>query len=119
MPYARFLKNVDPVSSVPPCTDSAGTDLYLRDPDVLKAYHISPNAFEWVMCTDAPNLVYTCDYVRGSLYAYPFLIDAGLKILIYSGDVDGSVPTIGTREWIAKLDLPVVQGYTPWTIEQG
>jgi hypothetical protein len=30
-------------------------------------------------------------------------MEAGLRILFYSGDVDGSVPTIGTRRWIAKL----------------
>jgi hypothetical protein len=43
--------------------------------------------------------------------------------LIYSGDVDGAVPTIGTRRWIKKLvnqlKMNVVSGYTPWTIVEG
>jgi len=86
---------------------------------VLDAYHVSSHAFEWTMCTDEPNLKYTCDYERGSYYVYPHLINSGLKILVYSGDVDGSVPTIGTRKWLAKLNLPLKNEFRSWTIAEG
>ena len=39
--------------------------------------------------------------------------------MIYSGDVDGAVPLIGTRQWLKKLNLPVAANYTSWTIEEG
>lgn len=42
------------------------------------------------------------------------LLDAGLRIMIYSGDVDGIVPTTGTRMWVEGLGLPVRVPWTPW-----
>lgn len=47
---------------------------------------------------------------------YPYLISSGLRILIYSGDVDGAVPFIGTREWIRTLDLQRTQEYAEWFV---
>ncbi len=31
-----------------------------------------------------------------------------------SGDVDGIVPTTGTRYWLAQLDLPIQTPWYPW-----
>jgi hypothetical protein len=31
-----------------------------------------------------------------------------------SGDVDGVVPTTGTRIWLAKLNLPIETAWYPW-----
>lgn len=120
--HVRFLRDVDMDlmgSGTPPCTSANGINEYLSDPTVQAAYHISEHANPWEMCASPPVLNYTIDYVHGSLYTYPYLMSHGLKIMIYSGDVDGAVPTIGTRQWIAKLDLPVVDPYQSWTIEEG
>jgi len=32
----------------------------------------------------------------------------------YSGDMDGSVPTIGTERWINGLGWPVTSKWQPW-----
>ena len=45
---------------------------------------------------------------------YRQLIKAGVKILVYSGDVDGIVPFPGTRNWLALLNLPVRSPQRPW-----
>ena len=39
---------------------------------------------------------------------------AGLRILVYSGDVDAIVPVIGTRRWIESLLLPVLRPWHQW-----
>lgn len=39
---------------------------------------------------------------------------AGLRMLVYSGDVDGIVPVVGTRRWVASLRLKVGYHGTPW-----
>ncbi len=31
-----------------------------------------------------------------------------------SGDVDGIVPTTGTRYWLAELNLPIQTAWYPW-----
>ncbi len=44
---------------------------------------------------------------------------ADLDILIFSGDVDGIVPVIGTRRWLASLELPIIKEWRPWYSHTG
>ena len=63
---------------------------------------------------------YMPDMKHGSLYTYPFLIKSGLRIMIYSGDIDGAVPFVGTREWIQQLNLGKPDGkksYYEWMVD--
>jgi serine carboxypeptidase-like clade 2 len=96
---------------------------YLTDQAVLDALHISPDAEPYSFCANSPPFNYDIDYEHGSYYTYPYLIRSGIRILIYSGDVDGAVPTIGTRKWIkklvAQLSMETVESYKPWTIVEG
>jgi hypothetical protein len=32
---------------------------------------------------------------------------AGYRMVFYSGDTDGAVPTYGTKRWLAKLNWPL------------
>ena len=45
--------------------------------------------------------------------------EADLDILIFSGDVDGIVPVIGTRRWLASLQLPILKEWRPWYSHTG
>ena len=45
--------------------------------------------------------------------------DRNLRILIFSGDVDGIVPVMGTRQWLASLQLPIVEEWRPWYSKTG
>lgn len=36
------------------------------------------------------------------------------KILFFSGDTDGAVPTYGTKRWLKMLSLPVKEAWKPW-----
>ena len=42
------------------------------------------------------------------------LDDPPLRVLIYSGDVDGCIPHVGTRRWVASLGLPVERPRRAW-----
>ena len=44
-----------------------------------------------------------------------FLI-AGLRKLVYSGDVDAIVPYTGTRAWVTNLNLTVIDPWRPWYV---
>ena len=37
-------------------------------------------------------------------------------MLFYSGDTDGAVPTLGTRNWIRDLGRNVTQQWMPWSV---
>jgi hypothetical protein len=42
-----------------------------------------------------------------------------LAMLVFSGDVDGIVPVLGTRRWIRALELPIAAPWRPWTSATG
>ena len=58
----------------------------------------------------------------GSLWVYPRLIDAELKILLYTGDADVSVPNTGTiwwiSEWIRSHKPRVKAKWSQWLIDR-
>lgn len=54
------------------------------------------------MCSNKVTTLYTRS-TTGSYNLYPDLISNGLRIWVYSGDVDGAVPTSGTLYWFNKL----------------
>jgi len=103
------------LNEIPPCAAWEGINPYLNNPLVQKAFHIDPSITEWNFCV---NLDYDSDYEHGSYYTYPDLINAGLNILIYSGDTDGAVPLIGTREWIRNLNLGILEPYRSWYVDE-
>ncbi|RLM93374.1 serine carboxypeptidase-like 33 isoform X1 [Panicum miliaceum] len=45
---------------------------------------------------------------------YSKLVKAGIRIWVYSGDVDGRVPFIGSRYWVEALGLPIKSQWQPW-----
>ena len=112
----KFLLTQNPgLREVPACVAWEGVYGYLNSAAVRKALHINPNAPSWELCS---IIDYDSDFVHGSLYTYPSLINAGLNILIYSGDVDGAVPTIGTRMWIKNLNLGILESYRSWMVNE-
>ena len=113
----RFLTEPDHKGGVvPPCATWKGAYAYLRNTSVIEALHVekAPNA--WALCTN--KLDYRINYEKGSIWVYPYLMNSGIRILIYSGDVDGAVPTVGTREWINNLRkqgiISIKQHYSQW-----
>lgn len=57
--------------------------------------------------------------LEGSFWVYPLLKANGYKILVYSGDTDGSVPSYGTQRWISDLNWEVKEDWKPWHSEEG
>lgn len=43
----------------------------------------------------------------------------GLTLWVFSGDVDGIVPVLGSRRWVEGLRLPVLTPWRPWSSATG
>jgi len=56
--------------------------------------------------------------VTSLLPYYPSIIKQ-YQTLIYSGDVDGCVPYVGTEEWVRGLGIPEKTEWHPWLIDDG
>lgn len=111
----------EPDVNRPPCIDDVGAFLFLNNQSVRQGLHIWDNTsvfadHTWYMCA---NISYTPG-ANASYFLYPYMIQKGYRILVYSGDSDGSVPTIGTIGWIEQLQsdikMTLVQPQTVWTL---
>jgi len=93
---------------LPPCVYGSYVIDYLNRYDVRTALHIPDATQAWTYCTSGEGFEYTRQY-KGSLDVYKwFKTNApDVSMLFYSGDTDGSVPTVGTLGWIKKLGWKV------------
>ena len=98
-----------------PCTEDHVTT-YLRRSDVREALHVS-DSHSWSSCSNH-GYAYTESVLN--LYSET-LLSSDLKILIYSGSVDDSVSTDGTRAWLRHLresnKLTYASVWSRWTVE--
>ncbi|OQS05967.1 serine protease family S10 [Thraustotheca clavata] len=110
---ALRYRNIRPMHRGPigPCADEF-TQNYLRLPAVQELLHL--NHVNWSDCNDAVSDVYHKS--DSSLQFYPELLNASLKVLIYSGDADAVVNFMGTQRWIGSrgLNLSVVNKWKAW-----
>ncbi len=75
-----------------PCIDDHVTG-YLNRGDVQKAIHANIS-YAWNMCSALVDYSRS-DLLQSMLPTYQKLVNSGLSILVYSGDVDGVVPYTG------------------------
>jgi carboxypeptidase C (cathepsin A) len=116
LPYRQIKIKERPiiVGEVPPCTDATQVTNYLNDPDVQSAIHVNQNLpYQWSICSNVVN------YSKNTFTVVPIyeeLIKAKKQILVYSGDVDGAVPYVGTEAWINSMNLPINSLWQEWFI---
>ena len=104
-PFLKFHKNSQPFTSK--VTD------YMDRADVRKILHVSEKKGKFQPCV---NFNYTM-LEKATLWIYPILKQGGYRILKYSGDTDGAVPTYGTEKWINKLGWTVKQSHRPFYMD--
>jgi len=122
--YSPWLFDHEPtggkknVELLPPCVYGSYVVDYLNRYSVRSALHIPDSTQAWTYCTDSPQWSYT----RGEKASFAIYQDfkanyPDVKILFYSGDTDGSVPTWGSLEWIDALGWKQTQEWTPYHYE--
>ncbi|GAQ88391.1 serine carboxypeptidase [Klebsormidium nitens] len=112
---ARHLLTAPP--EYDPCIDDE-VAIYLNRPEVQKAIHanVTHLPYAWTGCTEAIEYSRK-DLLTSVLPVYRRLLKDGLRMLIFSGDVDAIVPVTGTRAWIGKLLLEEVEPWRPWVLD--
>ncbi|TYI73475.1 hypothetical protein E1A91_D07G131100v1 [Gossypium mustelinum] len=94
------------VSNFDPCSNHYLYS-YLHRAEVQTALHTKVSKWDLCSWSDTPTTV---------LPIIKNLMASGLKIWLYSGDVDSVVPITSTRYAINKLKLPVKTAWRPWSI---
>lgn len=97
-----------------PCTYDYSL-VYFNRPDVQKAMHANTTGipYPWVGCSD-PLYLNWQDSAKTVLPIYQELLEAGLRLWVFSGDADSVVPTTGSRYALASLKRPTVVPWYSW-----
>lgn len=114
LPHQVFKK----LSGYDPCTERYAERYYNR-PDVQKAMHANTSRipYKWTACSDLLNRNWN-DTENSILPIYRNLMAAGLRIWVFSGDVDSVVPVTATRYCLAQLKLQVKIPWYPWYVKK-
>jgi hypothetical protein len=114
MEYTPFLfKNKEAMNIVPPCVYGSGPTDFFNKQEVRDAFNVKTDQV-WELCTDR------IDYEgsdKASYWIYPILKEANIRVMHFSGNADGAVPTQGTRDWIDSLGRQKTQEYAPFYTE--
>ncbi|KAL0343803.1 UNVERIFIED_CONTAM: Serine carboxypeptidase-like 25 [Sesamum angustifolium] len=111
-PVSRKLSGYDP------CTEKYA-EVYYNRPDVQKALHANTTGripYRWTACSETLNRNWN-DTDSSILPIYRQLIAAGLRIWVFSGDVDSVVPVTATRYSLAQLKLDTTVPWYPWYVK--
>ncbi|CAI2368611.1 unnamed protein product [Moneuplotes crassus] len=115
--YTPFLfKNKkDSLNIIPPCVYGSGPTDFLNRQDVRDALNVETDQ-PWELCVGEDRLEYE-GFDKASYWIYPILKENKIRIMHFSGNADGAVPTQGTRAWINSLGWPKTHEYAPFYIE--
>ncbi|KAI3369587.1 hypothetical protein L3Q82_024497, partial [Scortum barcoo] len=98
----------------PPCTNSTPSSLYLNNPYVRAALHISPKALDWVICSSEVNLNYGRLYLDVKKQYLKLLSALKYRVLVYNGDVDMACNFMGDEWFVESLNQQVEVQRRPW-----
>uniref|UniRef100_A0A8C4FEQ1 Carboxypeptidase n=1 Tax=Dicentrarchus labrax TaxID=13489 RepID=A0A8C4FEQ1_DICLA len=98
----------------PPCTNSTPSSLYLNNPYVRAALHISPKALDWVICSAEVNLKYGRLYMDVRKQYLKLLSALKYRVLVYNGDVDMACNFMGDEWFVESLNQQVEVQRRPW-----
>ncbi|KAL2532022.1 Serine carboxypeptidase-like 25 [Abeliophyllum distichum] len=106
------------LSGYDPCTEKYA-EIYYNRPDVQKALHANTTRipYKWTACSETLNRNWN-DTDDSILPIYRDLIVAGLRIWVFSGDVDSVVPVTATRYSLAQLKLATTIPWYPWYVKK-
>ncbi|KAK2986321.1 hypothetical protein RJ640_021890 [Escallonia rubra] len=113
-PHKKFRQ----LSGYDPCTEKYA-EVYYNRPDVQKAFHANTTriSYKWTACSEVLNRNWN-DTDVSVLPLYRELMAAGLRIWVFSGDVDSVVPVTASRYALAQLNLKTKVPWYPWYVKK-
>lgn len=114
--YVRFKNTIlhRQVSGYDPCTGNY-VEKYYNRPDVQRAMHANTTgiSYKWTACSDILLMNWN-DADDSMLPTYKKLMAVGLRIWVFSGDIDARVPVTATRFSLSHLNLKIKTPWYPW-----
>jgi len=96
------------------CGGARVFDVYTNLTEVATQLHVGQGDFFWGIDNGWPGYIFSEKDLRP--WYKKVLPTTGLKVLIFSGDVDAAVFTSWTLDWVDGLNLQTSSGWRPWTL---
>ena len=109
--FRNFLGDINEYE---PCEDNYAND-YLNQESVKKAIHVKTNTV-WEECSRTTKYELK-DKMKSTIRYYKEIIENGIKLLVYSGDVDGVCATSYTQKWVFDLGYNYSSLWKTWSID--
>jgi carboxypeptidase C (cathepsin A) len=103
------------LKELPPCTWGSGLLDWMNLSEVRQALHIPDYVQAWDLCQSASWWNYVIQ-PKGSQWIYEELMGK-IRMMHFSGDVDGAVPTLGTQNWIASTNWKTTKEWSPYFVD--
>lgn len=113
-PWAFRKGAAKSLKETPPCVNGQYIIEYLNRADVRAAIHIPSNYPGWDMCTSNPKFNYDT-LIVGSQYIWNSL-KGKVRMMHFSGDIDGAVPTDGTWNWVQELNRTILEPFRAYHV---
>merc|ERR1712194_261453 len=103
----------------PLCYDFSAPAAFLNDEDVQSSLGVSKS---WQSCNMLVNTYFRADFMRSYMDQIPEVLEAGLKVMVYAGDVDYICNWLGNKAWVTdKLAWSGQEGFQSaedktWTV---
>ncbi|KAF1766285.1 hypothetical protein GCK72_006241 [Caenorhabditis remanei] len=94
-------------TTAPLCAQTNNTFIYLNRPAVRKSLHIPSSLPAWQECSDEVGNNYVVTHFN-VIPEFQTMIAAGVKILVYNGDVDTACNSIMNQQFLTSLNLTVL-----------
>jgi len=85
------------------CYDFDNIETYLNLPSVREALHVSDKVESWQSCNTAVDVMFAGDWMRNYQKTLIPMLEDGIRVLIYAGDVDFICNWIGNKAWTKAL----------------
>ncbi len=88
----------------PLCYDFSRLETFMNQRSVRKTLGIPDHLPPWVDCSNAPHSALLTDWMLSQADKISILVNAGIPVLIYAGDLDYICNYLGNEAWTKNLD---------------
>ena len=88
----------------PLCYDFSNVEKWLTTDSTRDALHVTSDSASWVSCNNDVNADFRNDWMLNYESYVADMLEGGIKVLIYAGDVDFICNSLGNKAWTLSLD---------------
>ena len=95
----------------PLCYDFSNVEKWLNSDDTRSRLHVKPESSDWASCNYDINGDFSRDFMQSYNDLVSEMLDAGINVMIYAGDVDFICNYLGNRAWTLELEWSGKTGF--------